>query len=148
NVVDRLRCRFVVGHVLLGGEQDEGVGPHHLLEREDRLLASDEAGRDHVRNHDGVAPRAPRIDSGSTSRTLAAGRSSGHGSMSVLWALPAATSPGVRECRWAAKGEYGRRSEIPRPTGRHDTLSLFSKLHWPEKLNDSRCLWVGIAPFE
>src|SRR5665213_3475520 len=31
-----------VGRVLLGGEQDEGVGPHHLLERADRLLASDD----------------------------------------------------------------------------------------------------------
>src|SRR5712691_10426547 len=54
--------RLVVGHVLLGGEQDEGVGPHHLLEREDRLLASDEEGRDHVRKYDEVAQRQHRID--------------------------------------------------------------------------------------
>src|SRR5262245_18556206 len=68
NVVDRLRCRIVVGHVLLGGEQDEGVGPHHLLEREDRLLASDEEGHDHVRKYDGVAQWQHRIGSGFTWR--------------------------------------------------------------------------------
>ena len=35
NLVDGLGRRFVVGRILLGGEQDEGSGPHHPLERED-----------------------------------------------------------------------------------------------------------------
>src|ERR1019366_1646633 len=30
DLVDGLGRRLVVGRVLLGGEQDEGVGPHHL----------------------------------------------------------------------------------------------------------------------
>src|SRR5262249_12736230 len=68
NLVDRLRCRMVVGRVLLGGEQDEGVGPHRLLEREDRLLASDEEGPDHVRKYDDVAQGQHRIGSGFTWR--------------------------------------------------------------------------------
>src|SRR5262245_18605420 len=87
NVVDRLRCRIVVGHVLLGGEQDEGVGPHHLLEREDRLLASDEEGRDHVRKYDGVAQRQHRIGSGLTWRKRWAWLCSGHARESVLLSL-------------------------------------------------------------
>src|SRR5262249_41835286 len=82
--VDRLRCRSVVGDVLLGGEQDEGVGPHHLLEREDRLLASDEEGRDHVRKYDSVAQRQHRIGSGFTWRKRWAWLCSGHGSKSFF----------------------------------------------------------------
>src|SRR5262249_38725796 len=85
--VDRLRCRIIVGHVLLGGEQDEGVGPHRLLEREDRLLASDEEGHDHVRKYDNVAQRQHRIDSGFTWRKQWAWLCSGHGPKSVLLSL-------------------------------------------------------------
>src|SRR5438034_7143768 len=78
NLVDRLRCRLVVGRILLGGEQDEGVGPHHLLEREDRLLASDEEGHDHVREYDDVAQRQHRIGPGFTWRRRWAWLCSGH----------------------------------------------------------------------
>src|SRR5437667_7128214 len=84
NFVDRLRCRIVVGRVLLGGEQDEGVGPHRLLEREDRLLASDEERHDHVRKYDDVAQRQHRIGSGFTWRKRWAWLCSGHGPKSVL----------------------------------------------------------------
>src|ERR1700732_2356881 len=77
----------VVGRVLLGGEQDEGVGPHPLLEREDRLLASDEEGRDHVRKYDEVAQWQHRRGSGFTWRKRWAWLRSGHGPKSVLWFL-------------------------------------------------------------
>src|SRR5262249_50339189 len=76
-----------VGHVLLGGEQDEGVGPHRLLEREDRLLASDEEGRDHVRKYDGVAQRQHRIGSDFTWRKRWAWPCSGHRPKSILLSL-------------------------------------------------------------
>jgi hypothetical protein len=46
--MDGLGRRLVIGCVLLGGEQDEGVGPHHLLDRGDRLLASDKAAYSEV----------------------------------------------------------------------------------------------------
>src|SRR5215475_14935767 len=82
--VDRLRCGVVVGRVLLGGEQNEGVGPHYLLEREDRLLASDEEGRDHVRKYDNVAQRQHRIDSGLTGNEWWSRLGAGHGSKSFL----------------------------------------------------------------
>src|SRR5262249_51704557 len=85
--VDRLRCGVVVGRVLLRGQQDEGVGPHHLLERKDRLLASDEEGRDHVRKYDGVAQWQHRIGSGFTWRRRWAWLCSGHGPKSVLLSL-------------------------------------------------------------
>src|SRR5205085_7237902 len=79
NLIDRLRWRIVIGRVLLGGEQDEGVGPHHLLERENRLLASDEEGRDQVRKCDEVAQRQHRIGSGFIWRKGWARLCSGHG---------------------------------------------------------------------
>src|SRR5215471_5591623 len=135
NLVDRLRCRIVIGRVLLGGEQDEGVGPHHLLEREDRLLASDEEGRDHVRKYDDVAQRQHRIDSGFTWRKQWAWHCSGHGSKSFLLSLSATTSPcaATTECRWARQEGIRAAAPTPRPKGRYDTWSLFSKLHSPEK---------------
>src|SRR5262249_39851417 len=74
-------------HVLLGGEQDQGVGPHHLLEREERLLASDEEGRDDVREDDGVAQWQHRIGSGFTWRKRWARLCGGHGPKSVLLSL-------------------------------------------------------------
>src|SRR5262249_37406077 len=75
------------GHVLLGGEQDEGVGPHRLLERKDRLLASDEEGRDHVRKYDGVAQRQHRIGPGLTGNEWWSRLSAGHVPKSVLLSL-------------------------------------------------------------
>src|SRR5262245_17384490 len=84
NLVDRLRCRIFVGRVLLGGEQDEGVGPHRLLEREDRLLASDEERHNHVRKYDDVAQRQHRIGSGFTWRKRWAWLCSGHSPKSIL----------------------------------------------------------------
>src|SRR5260370_25531524 len=84
NLVDRLRCRIVVGGVLLGGEQDEGVGPHRLLEREDRLLASDEERHDHVGKYDDVAQRQHRIGPGLTGNEWWSRLSAGHGPKSFL----------------------------------------------------------------
>src|SRR5205807_610858 len=106
NLVDRLRCRIVVGRVLLGGEQDEGVGPHRLLEREDRLLASDEEGRDRVRKYDHVAQRQHRIGPGLTGNGWWSRLSAGHGPKSFLLSLSAATGQcaATTECRWAGKG--------------------------------------------
>src|SRR4030095_12998657 len=106
NLVDRLCCRIFVGRVLLGGEQDEGVGPHHLLEREDRLLASDEEGHDHVRKYDDVAQWQHRIGPGFPWRKRRACLCSGHGPKSVLLSLSAATClcAATTECRWAGKG--------------------------------------------
>src|SRR5256886_7217582 len=106
NLVDRLRCRIFVGRVLLGGEQDEGVGPHHLLEREDRLLASDEEGHDHVRKYDDVAQWQHRIGPGFTWRRRWAWLCSGHGPKSVLLSLSAAIRlcAATTECRWAGEG--------------------------------------------
>src|SRR6266480_5524837 len=86
-LVDGLGRRLVVGRILLGGEQDESVGPHHLLEREDRLLASDEEGRDRVRKCDGVAQRQHRIGSGLTGNEWWSRLSAGHGPKSVLLSL-------------------------------------------------------------
>ena len=79
DLVNGLGHRLVVGRVLLGGEQDEGIGPHHLLEREDGLLASDEEGRDHVRKYDDVAQRQHRIGPGFTWRKRWTWLCSGHG---------------------------------------------------------------------
>src|SRR5215475_8621357 len=84
NLVDRLTCRIVLGGVLLGGEQDERVGPHRPLEREDRLLASDEEGRDHLRKYNDVAQRQHRIDSGLTGKEWWSRLAAGHGSKSFL----------------------------------------------------------------
>src|SRR5438034_2211576 len=121
--VDGLRCRLVVGRILLGGEQDEGVGPHHLLEREDRLLAPDEEGRDHVRKYDDVAQRQHRIGSGFTGRKQWAWLCSGHGPKSKLLSLSAATRlcAATTECRWAGKGIRAA-AAISTPKGRYDAL--------------------------
>ena len=58
---DRIGRRIVVGRVLLRREQDEGVAPHHLFQRLDRLLAADEERHDHVREDHDVAQRQNRI---------------------------------------------------------------------------------------
>src|SRR5262249_43757029 len=113
DLVDGLRRRLVVGPVLLGGEQDEGVGPNHLLERADRLLASDEEGRDHVRKYDGVAQWQYRIGSDFTWRKEWGWLCTGHGSKPFLLSLCATTSPSATtECRWPGRRNTGRRSDI------------------------------------
>src|SRR5438034_4187681 len=101
--VDGRGRRLVVGRVLLGGEQDEGVGPRHLLDREDRLLASDEEGRDHVRKYDDAAQRQHRIGSGFTWRKRWAWLCSAHCPKSVLLSVSAATRlyAATTERRWA-----------------------------------------------
>src|ERR1700704_408554 len=99
DLIDGLGRRLVVGRGLLGGEQDEGVGPHHLLDRENRLLASDEEGRDHVRKYDDVAQRQHRIGSGFTWRKRWEWLCSGHGPKPVLLSLSAATRRTTTECR-------------------------------------------------
>ncbi len=53
--IDRIGRRIVVAGVHLGRQQDLLVGPHHLLERTDRLLAADKERHDHVREDDDVA---------------------------------------------------------------------------------------------
>src|SRR5438128_6204746 len=143
NLVDRLCCRIVVGGVLLGGEQDEGAGPHHLLEREDRLLAPDEEGRDHVRKYDDVAQRQHRIGSGLTWCKRWAWLCSGHGPKSVLLFLSAAACAQPRQSADGPGKEYGPPQRYPRPKGRYDTLCPSARPHPPKKPNDSRRLWVG-----
>src|SRR4051812_23329107 len=97
DLVNGLGRRLVVGRVLLGGEKDEGVGPHHLLEREDGLRASDEEGRDHVRKYNDVAQRQHRIGPGFTGNERWSRLSAGHGPKSFRNGLCAATT----EYRWA-----------------------------------------------
>src|SRR5262249_43774606 len=60
---------------------------HRLLKREDRLLASDEEGRGHVRKYDGVAQRQHRIGPGLTGNEWWSRLSAGHGPKSVLLSL-------------------------------------------------------------
>src|SRR5262249_12374998 len=130
NLVDRLRCRIVVGGVLLGGEQDEGVGPHHLLEREDRLLASDEEGHDRVRKYDDVAQRQRRTGSGFAGNELWSRLGAGHGPKPFL--LPPRTALRAATTEWAGKGIRAA-AATSAPKGQDDTLSLFSKLQSPKK---------------
>src|ERR1019366_3071424 len=77
-----------------------------ITSREDRLLASDEEGRDHVRKYDDVAQRQHRVGPGFTWRKRWAWLCSGHGPKSVLLSLSAATRlcAATTECRWAGKG--------------------------------------------
>src|SRR5262249_37973934 len=111
--------RIVVRRVLLGGEQDEGVGPHHLLERQNRLLASDEEGRDHMRKYDDVAQRQHRIGSGFTYRKQWAGLCRGHGPKSVLLSLSAATRPcAARQSADGPEKGYGPPQRFRRLKGR------------------------------
>src|SRR5262249_51133401 len=93
DLVDGLRRSLVDGPVLLGRGPDERAGPQHHQEREDRILASDEEGRDHVRKYDGVAQWQHRIGSGYTWRRRWSRLSAGHGSKSFLLSLSATTSP-------------------------------------------------------
>src|SRR5262249_24628775 len=141
NLVDRLHCRIVVGGVLLGGEQDEGVGPHHLLEREDRLLASDEEGRDHVRKYDGVAQRQHRIGSGFAGNEWWSRLGSGHGPKSFLLPRRPALRAATTECRWAGNGRRGRRRDIRvQRAGMTPCLSCQNLIRL-RRLSDSWRLW-------
>ena len=55
DAIDVVRTWIVLARVLLRDQQDLLVLLHHLLERRDRLLATDEEGHDHVRKDDNVA---------------------------------------------------------------------------------------------
>jgi hypothetical protein len=55
DAIDGVGFRIVVGSVDLGGKHDLLVGAHHLFQRADRLLATDEQRHDHVREHHDVA---------------------------------------------------------------------------------------------
>src|SRR6266446_5922910 len=143
NLVDRLRCRIVVGRVLLGGEQDEGVGPHHLLEREDRLLASDEEGRDHVRKYDDVAQRQHRIGSGFTWCKQWAWLCSWP---QVRIVVPRRRNPPVRShdrVPMSRERNTGRRSDICAQRVGMIPYVPSQDLIRLGKLNDSPRLWVG-----
>ena len=56
-LVNGIGRRIIVGRVLLRREHDQRVVLHHLFERADRLLATDEERNDHVREDDDVAQR-------------------------------------------------------------------------------------------
>src|SRR5262249_23854087 len=103
DLVDGLGRRIVVSRVLLGGGRDEGCGPHHLLAPKNRLLASGEEGRDHMRKYDEVAQRQHRIGSHFTCRKRGAWLCSGHSPKSVLLSLSAVARPraAMTECRRA-----------------------------------------------
>ena len=58
---DRVRCRIVVGGVLLCPEEDKGVAPHYLFEGADRLLTPDQERHHHVRENHGVSQRQNRV---------------------------------------------------------------------------------------
>jgi hypothetical protein len=66
--VDRLGRRIVVAGILLGRQQDLTVVLHHVLERTDRLLASDEKRHDHVRENNNVAQRQDGVEPVSAAR--------------------------------------------------------------------------------
>jgi hypothetical protein len=44
DLMDGVGCRIVVGSVLLGGQQDLAVGPHHLFQSLDRLFPPTKSG--------------------------------------------------------------------------------------------------------
>src|SRR5262249_4865451 len=116
-----------VGHVLLGGEQDEGVGPNRLFEREDRLLASDEEGRDHVRKYDGVAQRQHRIASGFTWRKRWAWLCSGHRPKSILLALNFIRSKNLGPYSDGSEVHAAPRTRLAWP----DSASSAARRPWP-----------------
>jgi hypothetical protein len=122
------RTSLVVGRVLLGGEQDEGVAPYSLLKREDRLSASDEERRDHVRKYDDVAQRQYRIDSGFTRRKQWTWLCSGHSRKSALLSLSAPIRLCAELPRQSAGGpaKEGPPQRNPRSRGRNNTLFPFS----------------------
>ena len=55
--VDVARFRIVLIAVFLGDEHDLLVGLHHLFQRADGFLTSDEERHNHVRKHDNVPQR-------------------------------------------------------------------------------------------
>src|SRR5262245_36621616 len=117
DLVDSGGRRIVVGGVLLRGQQDEGVGAHHLLERLDRLLAPNEERNDHVREDDDVAQRQYRIGPGfaGDERWLRLRAGAGHGPL-VLVVVPLAPGPRMRRHgrvqRWAGKGNAAGPKEL------------------------------------
>ncbi len=53
DLIDGVGVGIIVRGILLGGQQDLLVAPHHLVQRLNRLLAADEQRHDHVgENHD------------------------------------------------------------------------------------------------
>src|SRR5262249_19570013 len=100
-----------IGGVLLRGEQNERVGAHHLFERLDRFLASDEQRHDHVREDDDVAQRQHRIGPGLAGDEYWLWLGAGHGPKSVLLCPSSATrggGGGAAECRdGPGKGKRG-----------------------------------------
>src|SRR5262249_56416410 len=95
DLVDGAGGRIVIGGILPRGQQNEGVGAHHLFERSDRFFAPDEQRHDHVREDDDVAQRQHRIGAG-----LGGGQGGvlvlgGHGRRDLfLWPLPQARGCG------------------------------------------------------
>src|SRR6266436_4124508 len=107
-VLDHFRALSALGQYLNGavGELEQLQHARKRANLVDRLLASDEEGRDHVRKYDDVAQRQHRIGPGLTWRKRWAWLCTGHGPKSVLLSLSAATRPcaATTECRWAGKG--------------------------------------------
>src|SRR5437588_12761450 len=98
------------------------------------FLRPTKRGRDHVRKYDDVAQRQHRIGSGFTWRKRWAWLCSGHGPKSKLLSLSAATRlcAATTSADGPGKG-YGPPQRYPRPKGRYDTLSPFSRPHPPKK---------------
>ena len=106
---DGTRRRVIVGRVLLGREQDEGIGTHHLFERLDRLFASNEKRDDHVREDDDVAQRQYRISAGFAGDQRRLWLCASHGPRSLLLCPPPVTRGcGITvECRGGPGREHG-----------------------------------------
>src|SRR5262249_82768 len=69
--------------------------------------------------------------------------------LKVLFIVPLRHDQPVRShdrVPMAGEEEYAPPQRHPRPKGRYDTLSLFSKLHSPEKLNDFRPFGSVLRP--
>ena len=107
---DGTRRRVIVGRILLGREQDEGIGTHHLFERLDRLFASNEKRDDHVREDDNVAQRQYRISAGFAGDQRRLWLCASHGPRSLLLCPPPVTRGcGITvECRGGPGREHGR----------------------------------------
>src|SRR5215475_7536174 len=125
DLVDGAGRRIVIGGVLLRGEQNEGIGAHHLFERLNRFFASDEQRHDHVREDDDVAQRQHRIRAGLAGDQRRLWLCAGHGPKSLLLCpSPMPRGCGVTvECR----GGPGRETRLARkarraPQGGYETL--------------------------
>jgi ATP-dependent Lon protease len=107
---DGTRRRVIVGRILLGREQDEGIGTHHLFERLDRLFASNEKRDDHVREDDKLTQRQYRISAGFAGDQRRLWLCASHGPRSLLLCPPPVTRGcGITvECRGGPGREHGR----------------------------------------